>query len=423
MTGRDAKAEKSERFGWSVVDWSKLSDPPIAVSSFVFVLAFLLALAAFVLAAILLVRVFDAAVSGAPDDINKLLLGLGALIGAPFLVWRVLIAAQQTVIARETMYTTLFTKAVEQLGAMREIREPSHEQGMKAALDTKIVPNTEVRLGAIYALERIAQDSERDHWPIMETLCAYVRENAGAAVRETEAIKKIRQIAQHERTAQQHQAFTAWEERRNKTVSIDVQAALNVLGRRSASRINFEEGLRSAATTEDACRLDLSGANLPHVVLSGMNFEHADFSRSNLKYARFENAKLSKSLFQCADLCRANFGGADCYGSWLQSAEADGAVFAQCSLRSACLAGIEFGNSSFLGAELSGAILYRADLSASLFLEQDQLEQTDGDGSTTLPAGLRRPGSWIQGLAMAIRPTKRSIAYIRGLSRDRWEIT
>src|SRR5215203_1562443 len=36
----------------------------------------------------------------------------------------------------------------------------------------------EMRLGAIYALERIARDSERDHWPIMETLTTYVREHA-----------------------------------------------------------------------------------------------------------------------------------------------------------------------------------------------------------------------------------------------------
>lgn len=33
-------------------------------------------------------------------------------------------------------------------------------------------------LSGIYALERIAQDSKKDHWPIMEILTAYVRENA-----------------------------------------------------------------------------------------------------------------------------------------------------------------------------------------------------------------------------------------------------
>ena len=35
-----------------------------------------------------------------------------------------------------------------------------------------------IRLGGIYALERIARDSEKDHGPIMEVLTAYVREKA-----------------------------------------------------------------------------------------------------------------------------------------------------------------------------------------------------------------------------------------------------
>ena len=47
-------------------------------------------------------------------------------------------------------------------------------------IDESTAPNIEVRLGAICALERIAQDSARDHIPVMETLCAYVRENATA---------------------------------------------------------------------------------------------------------------------------------------------------------------------------------------------------------------------------------------------------
>jgi len=36
----------------------------------------------------------------------------------------------------------------------------------------------ELRLGGIYALERIAQESEKDYWPIMEVLTTYVREHA-----------------------------------------------------------------------------------------------------------------------------------------------------------------------------------------------------------------------------------------------------
>jgi hypothetical protein len=56
--------------------------------------------------------------------------------------------------AEDKQITERFTKAVEQL-ASQEIT---------------------VRLGGIYALERIANNSEDDHWTIMEVLTAFVRE-------------------------------------------------------------------------------------------------------------------------------------------------------------------------------------------------------------------------------------------------------
>jgi hypothetical protein len=40
----------------------------------------------------------------------------------------------------------------------------------------------EVRLGGIYALERIARDSVRDHPTVMEVLSAYVREHAPSSM-------------------------------------------------------------------------------------------------------------------------------------------------------------------------------------------------------------------------------------------------
>ena len=41
----------------------------------------------------------------------------------------------------------------------------------------------EVRLGAIYALGQLAKTSREHHWPIMETLTAYVREHSPAQPR------------------------------------------------------------------------------------------------------------------------------------------------------------------------------------------------------------------------------------------------
>ncbi len=65
--------------------------------------------------------------------------------------------AKSLAIAQEGQITERFTRAIEQLGN-------------KESLST--------RLGGIYALERIATDSERDHWPVMEILTTYIRENA-----------------------------------------------------------------------------------------------------------------------------------------------------------------------------------------------------------------------------------------------------
>src|SRR5215211_7419711 len=98
------------------------------------------------------------------------LTGAVGLIGL-FFTW------QNTSQARESTQRTLelteqgqitdrFTKAIEQLGATNG--------GEGKNLEVRL----EVRLGGIYALERISKESEDDYWPIMEILSAYVRQHA-----------------------------------------------------------------------------------------------------------------------------------------------------------------------------------------------------------------------------------------------------
>jgi hypothetical protein len=78
--------------------------------------------------------------------------GLALLIGLYF-------TAKTLRTTQEGQITDRFSKAINQLG----------ETGPE---------NLAIRLGGIYAMERIAKDSEWDHWPIMEILTAYVREHA-----------------------------------------------------------------------------------------------------------------------------------------------------------------------------------------------------------------------------------------------------
>ena len=97
--------------------------------------------------------------------VRDLLVSIAAIGGIPFLIWRewnthrTASAAQhqaeiaeqrhqkQTEADQERRVTDVFSKAVELLGK----------------------EELEARLGAIYALERIAHESKRDHWAIMET--------------------------------------------------------------------------------------------------------------------------------------------------------------------------------------------------------------------------------------------------------------
>ena len=69
------------------------------------------------------------------------------------------------------------------------------------------------RTGAIYALERVAQDSSQEHWTMMEILTAFVRENG--------ITPKLTNF-----TRLKYQA-------RNYNVPTDIQAAVTVIGRRN----------------------------------------------------------------------------------------------------------------------------------------------------------------------------------------------
>ena len=86
----------------------------------------------------------------------QILTGLLVLVGLYWTSRRVLAAEETVRVAEEGHITDRFTQAIGQLG------------------DKEMA----IRLGGIYALERIAKDSEKDHGPIMEILTAYVREKA-----------------------------------------------------------------------------------------------------------------------------------------------------------------------------------------------------------------------------------------------------
>jgi hypothetical protein len=193
------------------------------------------------------------------------ILGGIVLLAGFFGTWQNLRVAQESastsqkalLVSEEGQITDRFTKAIEQLGAVYP--------------DGK--PKLDVRLGGIYALERIANDSEKDHWPIMEVLCTYVREHA------------VRQANQHKKSSGTDEK---WPEPR-----VDIQAILTVLGRRDRKYEKEGQLLYLA-------NVDLSGAVLTGANFSGADLFSTDLSRAVLRGADFRNANLSmtKNLTQ-----------------------------------------------------------------------------------------------------------------------------
>src|SRR5215208_2491560 len=144
--------------------------------------------------------------------------------------------------------TERFTRAIDQLGA---------------TVETTGKPKLEIRLGGIYALERIVWDSlamenspGRDYSTVMEVLTAYVRENT------TQALEPSNGSSEEASTTNEVTAVEADEGAKQsappepRLPAADIQAILNVLNR-----------TQTCVRKEDRTRLDLHGADLQGAIL------------------------------------------------------------------------------------------------------------------------------------------------------------
>ena len=197
--------------------------------------------------------------------------GLAVLIGATA-------ALRQVRVASEGQVTERFTRAIDQLG--------------RESLD--------VRLGGIYALERITRDSESDRSTIAEVLTAFVRGHAPwppSQPGQPPEDLAVEDIAPLQRWAP------------------DVQAALTVLGRREPA---FGPDL-------DLRHTDLRGANLRRAYLEDAVLEGACLQKANLSHAQLRAAHLENARLQGAVLYGARMRSVWLNGAQLQGAQLHGA--------------------------------------------------------------------------------------------------
>ena len=242
---------------------------------------------------------------------------IASIIGFPFLISRTKAAlkraeasARQSEIAADQSIAEAFTRAISHLG------------------DEKL----EIRIGGIYALARIARDSKKDHWTIMEILTAFVRQNAPWKEPPKESDKP---------------------EEKPSPPKPDIQTILTVLGRRERAHEKDQE--RS---------LDLRLTDLGMADLKGADLKGADLLGAHLEWAHLQGAHLQGAHLKVAYLKGAYLQGAYLKGAYLRWADLE-------------------------GADLEGADLQGVDLSQVLGLTKEQIESADIDDETKLPDGLR----------------------------------
>ena len=267
--------------------------------------------------------------------------GLGLLLGVVIALQQLQLGGEQVRLGRDQLQQNL-----------EAARETQITEGFTRAIDQLGSDKLNVRLGGIYALERIARESQRDHGPIMEVLAAFVREHSWPAVLpEPEAAPGSDSLVETDEPA--------W-----LRVPADIQAAVTVLGRRNLQ--NEESGAWSPVGRNYSLRL--FSAYLRGAILIGAHLESATLRRAHL-----QGALLMGIHLEGANLMEAHLEGAN-----LRDAHLEGAFFRDAHLE---------------GTRLTGARLAHADLRGARGLTRAQLDAAIADETTRLPRSLVQGGS------------------------------
>lgn len=218
----------------------------------------------------------------------------------------------QLIDARSGQITDRFTRAVEQLG----------NQG---AVD--------VRIGGIYALERIAQDSDRDRDAVAEVLSAFiVRASSAPNVSTTPS-----------------EAPTAADTASSGDATMSESLSADQSPAASEPVFVPRVGVRLDARLPP----DLGAA----IAVIARMYREGEPTAFNLRGAILRDADLNGALLIGADLTRADLRGAD-----LRTADLRDADLTQADLRGQALIDTDLRGARLRGADLRGAILIAARL-------------------------------------------------------------
>jgi len=304
--------------------------------------------------------------------------GLAALAALLFTWMQVGQANKQLRISEQGQITNRFNAAITNLGS----------------------DSVDVRLGGVYGLERIMQDSVRDHPTVVSVLTAYVRRHAPLPEAGVDRKQTVAPVV---------------------TLPTDVEAAMGVLAKRPLEVETFGldvnrtdlRGLRSGQggsrfagmifQEADLTGADLTNANLTGTVLRGSSLAGATLSVASVSGADLTEANLNKADLSGADLTGARLTGAELNGAVLSSAVLKRTTFRTANMNGSNLTGADLNGADLTDARLAFANLALADLTGANLTGADL---SDADLTGAILTGVRLTGAKLDGVR-GLPPSRR----------------
>ena len=199
-----------------------------------------------------------------------------------------------------------------------------------------------IRLGGIHALERIAENSQRDRQPILDVLWAYLRSESPLKKSSGAAAGKMKSDAAAAAVAA------------GRITHLSRPTKLTIL-----PGVNLSGAILDGADLSDA---SFDGANLTGASFDGANLDGASFIGADLTGASLNDANLN-----LANLNLANLSGVDLIGADLSAADLTGA-----NLTGARLLDTNLTGAGLTSAVLTGARFARAHLAGTYILEMTE---------------------------------------------------
>ncbi|WP_330306191.1 MULTISPECIES: pentapeptide repeat-containing protein [unclassified Streptomyces] len=295
--------------------------------------------------------------------------GLAALAALLFTWMQVGQSSKELRISEQGQITNRFNAAITNLGSQ----------------------SVDMRLGGIYALQRIMEDSSRDHLTVISVLAAYVRQHAPIPVSGAK---------QTEATSTEHSPPT------------DVQAAINVVGNGRDSRsgemvdlsrtnlrrlkpMGMSRYYNTAVTNINFHDVVLEESDLSGAELSYVDFRHSDMRGANLSVATLYGAKLHGTDLSTTNLAHARLCalGTTNGRRWKVCADLSDAVLTSANLTGADLPYVNLTKANLTAANLTGANLTGANLTGANLtganLDGAKLDGAKLDGVRGLPSSRR----------------------------------